>query len=226
MLEKILDNQNPFWRFMSKMFDVAVLNIVWTLVCLPLITIGSATTALFAACFQMIRDNTAGVLKCYWSSFKMNFRQATVLWLGGFAVVGMLVFDLWYFTVAQNYLNDTAVVLIGGLLAIVLVLVLAVAVMAFALLSLFENTVKQTLTNAVILVLRHPARALGAVLMDVAMVGLGIFALLKAPMLSIVLTLFGGGLAVFFNAVLLFPLFRASLPADESEAEEMTQEEA
>ena len=156
----------------------------------------------------------------------MNFRQATVLWLGIFAVAGMLVFDLWYFTVAQNYLNDTAVVLIGGLLAIVLLLVLAVAVMAFALLSLFENTVKQTLTNAVILVLRHPARALGAVLMDVAMVGLGIFALLKAPMLSIVLTLFGGGLAVFFNAVLLFPLFRASLPADEPEAEEMTQEEA
>lgn len=214
MFQKILDNQNPFWQFMSKMFDLAILNILWLLLSLPVFTVGATTTGLFAACFEMIRDQGAGPLKTFWKSMKINFRQATGLWLVCLAVSGLLIFDLWYFTAAQNDLPQAAATAFVWISALLLIVTLMTFIMAFALLSLFDNTVKQTLSNALILVLRHPLRAIPTLVVNAGIVFLSIYSLLHFPMLSVALTLFCAGIAVFFNALLLFPLFQSSLPED------------
>ena len=38
---------NPFFRFMGKLGDLVILSVLWLLCCLPVVTIGASTTALF-----------------------------------------------------------------------------------------------------------------------------------------------------------------------------------
>ena len=45
MLSNIFNYDNPVWRFMGKFCDILLLNILWTLCSIPIVTIGASTTA-------------------------------------------------------------------------------------------------------------------------------------------------------------------------------------
>ena len=57
----IFNINSPFFRVMSKVFDVIVLSLLWTLCCIPVITIGPATTALYYAIVKSIRKDRGWV---------------------------------------------------------------------------------------------------------------------------------------------------------------------
>ena len=72
---------NGFWRFMGKLWDALVLNILWMVCCIPLVTVGAATTAVYYVALKLARDEEGYVISSFFKSFKENFRQATALWL-------------------------------------------------------------------------------------------------------------------------------------------------
>ena len=47
MLKGLFDMDNPFWRFMSLVADLIILNLLFVLCSIPIITIGASTTALY-----------------------------------------------------------------------------------------------------------------------------------------------------------------------------------
>ena len=40
MFSEIFNYDNGFWRFMGKLWDALVLNILWMVCCIPLVTVG------------------------------------------------------------------------------------------------------------------------------------------------------------------------------------------
>ena len=78
---KIFDLDSPVMRFLSRMADLMILNLLMTVCCLPVFTIGAANTAMHYVMLKMVRGEEGYIVKDFFKSFKMNFKQATVIWL-------------------------------------------------------------------------------------------------------------------------------------------------
>ena len=216
MFGKILDFNNPVLRFLSHVFDIAVLNILWLIFSLPVVTMGAATTAVYAVCFQILQDKSSGVLKPFWKSFRMNLKQATVIWLILLAILAVLGVDLWYFLFSQTFIAGILQAIICGILILLLLDALLITIYAFTLLSLFENTVKETLRNAILLILRNPMRSLGALAVDASMLALAFYAPLSGiSLLAVGMILLGIALTFFLNCLILMRVFKPYLPKEE-----------
>src|SRR5690554_6535548 len=62
-------------------YNLLVLNFLWLIFSIPIITIGGSTTALFYVVGKIIRGENYKLLSDFWKSFKLNIRQATVIWV-------------------------------------------------------------------------------------------------------------------------------------------------
>ena len=71
------NTENKLWSAVNSAVDAILLNIMWLISCVPVITIGAATTAYYYTTHKVIRNQRSGIWKEYWSSFKGNFKQAT-----------------------------------------------------------------------------------------------------------------------------------------------------
>lgn len=86
--------EGPIWRFFNFVYNLVVLHVLWVVYSLPIFTIGASTTALYYACMKMIRTNEGYVHRNFHHSFKQNFKQSTVIWLGMVVLLTLYVTDL------------------------------------------------------------------------------------------------------------------------------------
>lgn len=150
-MRNIFDPDSLFSRIMSFLADLVVLNLVFLLTCLPVFTIGPALTALYTLCFRL-SDGRDGTLKAYFRAFRDNFRQGVGLGLLAIAWVAASAVNLLW--AAQS---STLVLVLLGTVVCLGVMVLNYA---FPLLSRFDNTLVNTLKNALLLCLGHLPRSL------------------------------------------------------------------
>ena len=78
-------------RFFYLVGDIITLHFLWILCSLPIITIGASTTALYYSCMKRIRTKEGYPLKNFFSSFKINFKQSTLIWIG-LMIIGFVFF--------------------------------------------------------------------------------------------------------------------------------------
>lgn len=97
MLAGLFNYDNPVWRFIGKLWDVLVVNILWIICSIPVVTAGASTTAMYYVTLKLARDEDGYTIRSFFKSFKENFKQATAIWLI-FLLTGMLLaFDVYYF---------------------------------------------------------------------------------------------------------------------------------
>ncbi|MCI8795425.1 MAG: YesL family protein [Dorea sp.] len=142
--EKILNG-------LSKIGDMLILNFIYVLSCIPIITIGASTTALYYTTLKMAENNESYVWRDYWKAFKSNLKQATVIWLIVFA--GWAVIALDFLIAGGLSMQLGTVVAIGVVIVAVFMGILGLYV--FPLLARFDNTVVKTMKNAVMIAIRH-----------------------------------------------------------------------
>ena len=77
----LFNMDNAFFRFMGKLFDVVALNLVFIIVCIPLVTIGPAISALYYASVKSIRRDRSYPIKEFFKAFKRDFKQSFIVGL-------------------------------------------------------------------------------------------------------------------------------------------------
>ncbi len=199
-MASIFNINSPMMRMLSNLWDWIVLNLLTVLFSLPVVTIGAATTAMYY-CVGKQRRGEDSVLKDFWHSFKANFWQSTAMWLI-FVVVGWI---LGISIVASFTFQSPGFKVIGCIAIGVAVLVVAVGSWAFALMSRFENTVRETITNAFICVLSNFFRSLMMVFVNI--LPLALF-LLLGPQIVIYLAAIWYALAANYNMWLIRKPFK------------------
>ena len=95
MFKKVFNADNPFWQIMDTVFDLFVLNTLWLVFCIPVITIGTSTTAAFYALIQRARGEGGEIHKDFFQSFKQNLKQGIVIGLILTLTGGFLLTDMW-----------------------------------------------------------------------------------------------------------------------------------
>lgn len=73
--------EGPLYRFLDLVYCLVLTNALWIVFSIPLVTAGASTTALFYVTGKVVRGEDVKIVKDFWKSFRMNFFQATGVWL-------------------------------------------------------------------------------------------------------------------------------------------------
>ncbi len=131
--------------FLGRLGDLIVLNLVWAVCCIPVVTIGASTTAMNAVAQQLAREECSSVLKSFFRAFRRDWKQGTCLYLLLLAAAGVAFIDVYYLLQAAYPALLTVVCMLPP------VALVFAASYAFPLLARFDNTVFGTLKNALLL---------------------------------------------------------------------------
>ncbi|MFP4697337.1 MAG: YesL family protein [Eubacteriales bacterium] len=82
----------PIYKFFNIAYYLLIVNFLWIIFSLPIISIGASTTAMFYVLRKVLHDEESGEFRDFWKSFKMNFKQATIIWIGLLMIVGAIFF--------------------------------------------------------------------------------------------------------------------------------------
>ena len=82
------------FRFLDRLWDLIVLNVLFIITCIPLFTVGAAISALYTVTMKGVRKEDSYIVRSYLSAFKENFKKSTILWLLMIAVWGVLLIDI------------------------------------------------------------------------------------------------------------------------------------
>ena len=95
---------NRIIRILTTLCDFLILNILWLVCSVPVITAGASTTALYSVMFKITKKEEGYIIKSFLKAFRQNFKQSTIIWLlliGTGCIVG---YD-WYIAVTYIKLN-------------------------------------------------------------------------------------------------------------------------
>ena len=146
---------SKFMQAMARVYDLVILNLLFLLSCVPLITIGTASAALYTVCFRIGTDREQGIFRSYFQAFRENFRQGTILWL-----IAVVFFCAGIVNVFLFYSMEGPLHYLFLLMTALVVLELLIYSYAFPLISQFHNKNLPTLKNALFLSLGYLPRSL------------------------------------------------------------------
>lgn len=147
----------PLFQFMKRLLDVLIVNVLWLICSLPIITIGPATVAAFDVTLRMIDDTEGYVGRQFFKAFKANFKNG--LPLGIMFVVALYAIWLDF----QLLMTGEHAFLFMSMFILLIVSTIAVFLYSFALSARYENTLIKTIKNSYDICIRFYGRTLALV---------------------------------------------------------------
>jgi len=214
-MNNFLNPDNAFFSFMGKAFDMFMLNLLWLILCIPIVTIVPATTAMYYAVVKVIRRERSYAVKEFFRSFKRNLRQGSFFSILAVAAVFVLYIDFKYalqLAESGNSMGSTYF----GIFLVVTILLSAVFTYLCPVLSRFDMKFGGLLKMSFYMATKHLLTTLGLLVLMVAVL-LGCYLLLPG---MFILPVTGTLLASF----LLERVLKKYMPAKEEGTEETAEE--
>lgn len=145
---------NKFFILMGKIFDVMVLGLLWLVLCIPVITIGPASTAIYYTMVKVIRRERSYLFKEFFRSFKLNFKQGALLTLV-YAILAVVMYvDFTYILDTTTDGSKMNAMMLGVFIALGIFTIFSL-VYVFPLLSRFTVTLKNLIKWSFFISVRH-----------------------------------------------------------------------
>ena len=136
---------NPFNRFMTLVFDIALLSILFTVCSLPVVTFGASAAALYSVMLRRVRNEEGAILKGFFQAFRENFRQGTIAGLIFIAINLLMFLDYRLISVIQNV---TLAAVSAAAIMMVVLMTAGVFAYVFPLIARYENSLRAAFNNA------------------------------------------------------------------------------
>lgn len=218
-MQDFFNFDNAFFRALSRVADLIILNIAFIICSIPIFTIGASMTAMYYVTLKMAENEEGYVLRTFWRSFRQNFKQATLIWLGMLAAGCVLVLDVLILNGTGSSFAKIFLILIFA----TIILYCMVLLYVFPLLSRFENKMLTTVRNAFIISLADFPRTLAMLIIIVAAVLLTFLNAYTFWYGLLVWILCGFSAIAYLNSWLFFrKIFKKYTPQEEEE--EVTEE--
>lgn len=151
-MNSLLNPEGKLMLVFTKIAYSAYLNVLWFFCCLPIVTAGASTTALFYVTLKLAKDEEGNITKSFFRAFRQNFKKATVIWLILLALGIILALDGYIF---YHMHSESAIWTLGTAIFFVILAAYAIILMyIFPLLARFENTIKAMFLNSIMLGMR------------------------------------------------------------------------
>ena len=157
-MRRLLDINNPIIRFLTAVFDLMALSVLWVVFSLPVFTMGAASAALYSAVYHHVRKGEDYLWNSFWTAFKENFKRSTLAWLAALAILAFLGGDA--LLLRSLILGGYSFGWFYGVTLALLVLALTWTVYLAAYAARFDGTVKEVLRFSFMLFRAHPVKML------------------------------------------------------------------
>jgi uncharacterized membrane protein YesL len=206
-----------FRRALSFAGDIVILNLLFFLCSIPILTIGAAASACYAGLFRTLQKKETGmVFRAFFADFRASFGQATGGWLLMLLLGFILAGDVW-FAVAYSEPDNQFFLYFAIISAAVLLLA---ALWFFPLTARFQNSLGTQVKNSFLLAFAQAPRSLLALLIWALMFGIPIFLFDIFMFFGWFWLLCGVSLPMYLTA----KLFRNSLQLEPSKEEQEGQD--
>lgn len=149
---RMFNPDNPVMQFIGKIGYSIYLNLLWFICSIPIITIGASTTALFAATERIAANRYESITSEFFRSFKLNFKQATVVWLILLATGGILAVDA--YTLLHIHGENIFWTLLTAVFIVAAAAFAVIVMYIFPLMAHFENTTLSMFKNSMMIGMR------------------------------------------------------------------------
>ena len=177
---------SPVMRVLGRLGDIIILNMIFVVGCIPVITIGTSLSALYAVAMKMARGEDPSVWKEFWKAYKRNFRPATICWKRG---------------------SESMYSIMRIVLAVILGMWMLMFQYLFPYIARFENGIFATLRNALLLAAAHIPSTIVIVGLSVGSLILTLFTSRSFVIASIIWVFFGFAVLAYVQAFLLCRIF-------------------
>ena len=161
---------SPVMRFLGRIGDIIILNLIFVVTALPVVTVGMALSALYTVAMKLARGEDPSVLREYIRAFWRNRKPATICWLIMAAAGALIFLD---FRLAGAF-GGTLYTVVRLLLAMIFGVWMLTFLYLFPYIARFENTVFHSVKNALFLSAAHLP---STVMMLVISIGLAVITL-------------------------------------------------
>lgn len=217
MKERFRLLRGAFQHTLSFLGDIVILNLLFLVCSIPVVTIGAAATACYAGvCRTLQKKETGLVYRAFFSDFRAAFRQATAGWLLELIAIAILAGDIW-FAVVYSEPNNTFFLVFAVIAGAA---VLMASLWFYPLVARFHNSFGKQLKNAFLLAFAQFPRTLLMLLIWVVTLALPFLIYEIYTYLGWVWLMAGFSLPMFWTV----RLFRKTLRLDQT-AEEVDLED-
>lgn len=188
----LLYHDNAIFRVLGKIADVFVLDILFIICSIPVITIGSSATALYDTTLKLAEGSEGYIVTCFFASFRKHVKKSTVLW----SITLFFGICLWF---------DSKILMSGrnlaafSVLLFVTILYIMMLQYLFACLVRYQGGIGMVFKNAFVLCIRHLPYS---IMMSLLMICILII-MVNRP----IVVLFGFSLIAYINSCVLVRIF-------------------
>lgn len=217
-MDRFFNMDNKFFAVMGRVADLVILNVIFLICCLPIVTIGASLTALHYVTLKMARNEESYIVKSFFRSFKQNFKQATIINVIMLLIGVVLYLDMHIVTGMSGSLSQVLYIIFIAFGFLYLIVFLYI----YPVLSKFYNSVKNTFRNAFLMAVRHLPYTLLMAVITVAPASVLLIQNFQVQSTVIMLLLLMGfSLEAFINGHFLVKIFDNYIPEQESSSDEI-----
>lgn len=198
----VFSPESPVIRVAGKYADLMVLNLLWLLCSLPVLTIGASSAALQQA-VTAVREDTGRPVRLFFAAFCSKFRKATIIWLIFLAVGCVILYNIVFACAVQA---GWKLFLIGAWILLAFVYLVCLNYV-FPVLVKYDLTVWETVKAAFLAGMSKLEITFAVILLNVFPVVLALFFTYYFLCLLVVWLLFGFALIAYADSWLISKVF-------------------
>ena len=191
---------SPLMRFLAKVADLLWVNILCLLCSLPIFTIGASLAAMQTIFYRLLHNEDVYVTREFFASCARSFKQATIVWIILLPIMAFLAYDY----VALGNDGDPKAFFLKTVAGILFLIVFVIFLYVFPIIPRYENSVKETIKNACVIAITHPARSV--ILLVVFAFCIFVELIISYKLLPLLFA-FCGSVPFYFCSMVYMPIF-------------------
>lgn len=195
---------SPIMEKLGFVGDIIILNIIFLVSCLPLVTIGAAIASLYSVTMKMARGESAPVFQTYCCAFKQNFKDGSISGIVLFIFLALIWVD--FHLIAQ--LSNGPKTILGIVLGLLLGLFFLVTAYIFPLIAKMKNNIKENFKNALFMSISHFPLTVLLVGLNLGMIILMMFSPRMFTIMLLIFVFFGFAFFSFVKAKIYSKIFK------------------
>lgn len=221
-MQRFFSMDNGLFRALNRISDLMILNLIFILCCIPVVTIGPALTGLYYVALKIASNEEGYIVRGFFKSFKQNFRQGLIIWLILLAAGCVFGVDIFILIQTKTAFSNVLLVIISATALVFLMVFLYI----FPVLSRFENNIRATFKNSLIIAVADFPRTFVMMVITAAAVILTFWNSITLWYGLLVWILVGFSGLAFINSHFLNKIFAKYMPEEESAEESDAEDES
>ena len=153
-MEGLFSFDGPLYKFCVLVYETFMLNLLWVIGSLPVVTIGVSTSALYYVYGKKISGNSYNIYSDFIKGYKENFKQALPI-----GSVITIILSLSIYNIFKLNKMGSAYLGLEGFQILIIFQILLISVFVFPLIVRFNMKFTDILKNSILLAYKHIIRS-------------------------------------------------------------------